>query len=130
MNLYGNDMDESTQPFESDLGWTVALEPPGRAFIGRAALEALGAHGSRAKLVGLVLEDRGVLRSHQKVIAPAVGEGEITSGTFSPTLERSIALARVPAATGAAVQVEVRGKLLNARVVRPPFVRLGKSLIG
>ena len=71
-----------------------------------------------------------MLRSHQKVIAPAVGEGEITSGTFSPTLERSIALARVPAATGAAVQVEVRGKLLNARVVKPPFVRLGKSLIG
>jgi aminomethyltransferase len=130
MNLYGNDMDESTQPFESNLGWTVALEPAGRAFIGRAPLEAIRARGSRARLVGLVLEDRGVLRSHQKVIAPGIGEGEITSGTYAPTLERSIAFARVPAATGAAVQVEVRGKLLNARVVRPPFVRLGKSLIG
>jgi aminomethyltransferase len=130
MNLYGNDMDESSQPFESNLGWTVALEPPGRAFIGRQALEAIRARGSPRKLVGLVLEDRGVLRSHQKVIAPGAGEGEITSGTYAPTLERSIALARVPAATGGAVQAEVRGKLLNARVVKPPFVRFGKSLIG
>jgi aminomethyltransferase len=130
MNLYGNDMDESTQPFESNLGWSVALEPPGRAFIGRPALEAIRARGSPRKLVGLVLEDRGVLRSHQKVIAAGVGEGEITSGSFAPTLERSIALARVPAGAGGAVQAEVRGKLLNARVVKPPFVRLGKSLIG
>jgi aminomethyltransferase len=130
MNLYGNDMDESTQPFESNLGWTVALEPPGRAFIGRSALEAIRSRGSPRKLVGLVLEDRGVLRSHQKVIAPGVGEGEITSGTFAPTLERSIAFARVPAAASGAVQAEVRGKLLNARIVKPPFVRLGKSLIG
>jgi aminomethyltransferase len=75
-----------------------------------------------------LLEDRGVLRSHQKVLGGA-GEGEITSGTFSPTLERSIAFARVPAATAAAVQVDIRGKLLNARVVKPPFVRFGRSLI-
>jgi len=79
--------------------------------------------------VGLVLEERGVLRAHQKVLAAAAGEGEITSGTYSPTLERSIALARVPAATGGGVQVEVRGKLLGARVVKPPFVRAGQSLI-
>ena len=79
--------------------------------------------------MGLLLEDRGVLRGHQKVIVAGVGEGEITSGTFSPTLERSIALARVPAASGAAVQVDIRGKLLNARVVKPPFVRFGRSLI-
>ena len=102
MNLYGNDMDESTHPFESGLGWTVAMTPRERDFIGRAALEGIERAGSPRKLVGLLLEDRGVLRSHQKVIVPAVGEGEITSGTFSPTLERSIALARVPAATGAA----------------------------
>jgi aminomethyltransferase len=129
MNLYGNDMDASTQPFESALGWTVALEPAGRAFIGREALVAVRAAGSPRKLVGLLLEDRGVLRSHQKVLAAAAGEGEITSGTFSPTLERSIAFARVPAATAAAVQVDIRGKLLNARVVKPPFVRFGRSLI-
>ena len=129
MNLYGNDMDESTQPFESGLGWTVALTPRERAFIGRAALEDIMPGGSPRELVGLLLEDRGVLRSHQKVRVPAGGEGEITSGTFSPTLERSIAFARVPAATSGEVQVDIRGKLLSARVVKPPFVRAGKSLV-
>jgi aminomethyltransferase len=121
-------MDENTQPFESGLAWTVALAPAGRDFIGRAPLDALSRSGSPRKLVGLLLTDRGVLRSHQKVVS-AAGEGEITSGTFSPTLERSIAFARVPAATADAVQVDIRGKLLNARVVKPPFVRFGKSLI-
>jgi aminomethyltransferase len=129
LNLYGNDMDEATHPYESALAWTVALEPRGRAFIGRPALEAIVAAGSSRKLVGLLLEDRGVLRGHQKVLIPGVGEGEITSGTFSPTLERSIAFARVPVATAVAVQVDIRGKLLNARVVKPPFVRFGRSLI-
>jgi aminomethyltransferase len=129
MNLYGNDMDESTNPYESGLAWTVALDPPGRDFIGRAALEDIGTRGSSRKLVGLLLEDRGVLRSHQKVLAPGAGEGEITIGTVSPTLERSIAFARVPAATADRVQVDIRGKSLNARVVKPPFVRNGKSLV-
>jgi aminomethyltransferase len=129
MNLYGNDMDENTHPLESGLGWTVAMEPRGRAFIGRAALEAIASRGSPRKLVGLLLEDRGVLRGHQRVLVPGVGEGEVTSGTFSPTLERSIALARVPAATADRVQVDIRGKLLSARVVKPPFVRAGKSLV-
>src|SRR5579862_4816917 len=128
MNLYGNDMDERTHPFESGLGWTVAMKGE-REFVGRRALEEIVRTGSPRKLVGLLLEDRGVLRSHKKVSVPGAGEGEITSGTFSPTLERSIALARVPAASGAAVQVDVRGKLLNARVVKPPFVRFGRSLI-
>jgi len=128
MNLYGQDMDESTHPFESGLAWTVALEPGGRRFIGRSALEAVLAEGSKRELVGLVLEDRGVLRAHQRVIA-AGGEGLVTSGTFSPTLERSIALARVPAGTRGRVQVDVRGKALMARVVKPPFVRHGRSLI-
>jgi aminomethyltransferase len=128
LNLYGHEMDENTNPYESGLAWTVALDPPGRDFVGRAALEAIGTAGSALKLVGLLLEDRGVLRSQQKVLAPA-GAGEITSGTFSPTLERSIALARVPAATSERVQVEIRGKLLNARVVKPPFVRFGKPLV-
>jgi aminomethyltransferase len=129
MNLYGNDMDESTHPYESGLAWTVALDPPGRTFIGRTALEDIVSRGSTCRLVGLLLEDRGVLRSHQKVLAPGAGEGEITSGTFSPTLERSIAFARVPAATAERVQVDIRGKLLNAKVVKPPFVRNGKSLV-
>lgn len=129
MNLYGNDMDETHHPLESGLAWTVAFEPASRNFIGRRALENIKLKGAERKLVGLLLEDRGVLRSHQKVIVPGVGEGEITSGTFSPTLERSIALARVPQATGDHVQVDVRGKLLNARVVSPPFVRFGKPRI-
>jgi aminomethyltransferase len=124
MNLYGNDMDETTHPFESGLAWTVAMQPSERRFIGREALEKALTSPSR-QLVGLILEDRGVLRSHQKVI-PA---GELTSGTFSPTLERSIALARVPAGALQHVQVDIRGKLLNARVVKPPFVRFGKPMI-
>ena len=81
------------------------------------------------KLVGLLLEGRGVLRGHQKVVIPGVGEGEVTSGTFSPTLERSIGLARVPAGAADRVQVDIRGRLLDARVVKPPFVRNGKVMI-
>jgi aminomethyltransferase len=129
MNLYGSDMDESTHPLESGLGWTVAWTPPDRDFIGRAALESIRKSGSARKLVGLLLEDRGVLRSHQKVFASPTGEGETTSGTFSPTLERSVGLARVPAGAGERVQVDIRGKLLAARVVKPPFVRNGRSLV-
>jgi len=128
MNLYGNDMDENLSPFESGLTWTVALEPKDRNFVGRAALEAQIKAGVSRKLVGLVLEDRGVLRGHQRVVTP-VGDGEVTSGTFSPTLERSIAFARVPAAIGDKVQVDIRGKLLPARVVQYPFVRNGKAKI-
>ena len=139
MNLYGSDMDASTHPLESGLAWTVAFDPPTRDFVGRRALEAHRATGVPMKFVGLVLEDRGVLRGHQTVRLPeadaaAAGasgpvEGEVTSGTFSPTLQRSIALARVPRATGGAVLVDVRGKLLPARVVKPPFVRHGRPLI-
>jgi aminomethyltransferase len=129
MNLYGNDMDENLSPLESGLTWTVAFDPPERDFIGRAALEAQRRAGVPRKLVGLVLEDRGVLRSHQKVIVPGAGEGELTSGTFSPTLEQSIGFARVPAAATDRVQVDIRGKLLSARIVKYPFVRHGKSLL-
>jgi aminomethyltransferase len=103
--------------------------PAARRFIGREALEAIQTAGSRRKLVGLLLEHPGVLRRHQSVIAPQVGEGDITSGGYAPTLERSIAFARLPAAAGDAVQVNIRGKLLNARVVQRPFVRFGKSLV-
>jgi len=84
--------------------------------------------GAPRKLVGLLLEDRGVLRAHQRVLTPA-GEGELTSGGFSPTLGRSIGLVRVPADAGERVEVEIRGRPLGARVVRPPFVRNGKVRI-
>ena len=129
MNLYGTDMDETTSPLTSGLGWTIAWEPAERNFIGRQALEAEKAAGVKARLVGLVLEDRGVLRSHQKVVVEGVGEGEITSGTFSPSLKQSIALARVPVGTGNHCQVDIRGKLLNAKVVKPVFFREGKSCL-
>ena len=132
MNLYGSDMNETTHPFESGLGWTIAMEPSDRQFIGRQALERVLAEAATApprRFVGLILEERGVLRSHQNVVVDGAGDGEITSGTFSPTLERSIALARIPAGTAASVRVDVRGKLLSARVVKPPFVRFGKALV-
>ena len=127
MNLWGQDMDESVSPLDAGLAWTVDLEGT-REFIGKAALLA---HGQHRQLAGLLLADKGgVLRGHQKV-ATAEGEGAITSGTFSPTLARSIALARIPlrVRAGATVDVTVRDRPLAATVVKPPFVRNGKILI-
>ena len=126
MNLYGQDMDETVNPLESGLAWTVDLKSE-RDFVGKAALQA---NPPSRKLVGLVLLDRGILRGHQAVHT-AHGDGEITSGSFSPTLEKSIAFARVPkeVQTGDSVQVAVRDKMLAAKVVKYPFVRNGKSLI-
>ncbi len=129
MNLYGNDMDENVSPLEAGLTWTVAFDPADRSFIGRDALEAQRKAGIARKLVGLILEDRGVLRSHQKVIVPGGGEGELTSGTFSPTMERAIGFARVPTSAGDQLHIDIRGKLLPARVVKYPFVRNGKVLV-
>ncbi|AYC34749.1 glycine cleavage system aminomethyltransferase GcvT [Pseudomonas cavernae] len=129
MNLYGQDMDEETSPLAANMAWTIAWEPAERAFVGRQALEAQRAAGAQPKLVGLVLEERGVLRAHQVVRVEGIGEGEITSGSFSPTLGKSIALARVPAATGERAEVEIRGKWYPVRVVQASFVRYGKALI-
>ncbi len=128
MNLYGNDMDESVTPLESGLAWTVVLDDE-RDFIGKAALVSQRAARPARKLVGLLLLGRGVLRSHQRVVADGAGEGEVTSGTYSPTLARSIGLARVPAATGDRVSVDIRGRLLPARIVKPPFARNGRIMI-
>ena len=129
MNLYGQDIDEAHTPLTSNLGWSVAWEPADRDFIGRSGLLAEIEHGVQEKLVGLVLEERGVLRAHQVVRVAGIGEGEITSGSFSPTLSKSIALARVPMATGDRAEVEIRGKWYPVRVVKPTFVRHGKILI-
>lgn len=129
MNLYGSDMNEDTSPLISGLGWTVAMTPEDRKFIGRSELEKEKTEGVKQKLVGLVLQERGVLRGHQRVIvAGASIDGEITSGTFSPSLQKSIALARVPVEIGDSCQVEIRGKLLSAAVVKPVFVRDGKPV--
>jgi aminomethyltransferase len=126
MNLYGQDMDETISPLEAGLAWTVDLKSE-RDFIGKTALIA---NPPTRKLAGLVLLDRGVLRSHQQVHT-AQGIGEITSGSFSPTLEKSIALARVPKEVqiGDQVQVAIRDKMLAAKVVKYPFARNGKGLI-
>jgi aminomethyltransferase len=125
MNLYGNDMDETVSPLEAGLGWTIAWQPEDRDFIGRSKLEEKRADNQRQQFVGLLLEDKGVLRDHQRVVVDGVGDGEITSGGFSPTIGRSIALARVPAGDYDTAQVEVRGKLLKVRIVPTPFVRNG-----
>ncbi|MDX1334513.1 MAG: glycine cleavage system aminomethyltransferase GcvT [Gammaproteobacteria bacterium] len=129
MNLYGTDMDEDISPLEAGLGWTIAWEPADRDFIGRSAIEPRRGAEDNRKFIGLVLEGRGVLRGHQKVILPDGSEGETTSGTFSPTLGQAIAMARVPASVSDQVEVEIRGKRLPAKRVKMPFVRNGKSLI-
>ena len=129
MNLYGTDMDETVSPLEAGMGWTVAWSPQEREFVGRARLEQQRADPALRRFVGLLLEDKGVLRNHQRVLVDGDGEGEITSGGYAPTLERSIALARLPAGDGTTAQVDVRGKLLQVRIVPIPFVRNGKIRI-
>lgn len=128
MNLYGQDMSEDTSPLESGLSWTVAMKDD-RDFIGRPALDQEVTAGVANRLVGLVLEGRGVLRPGQKVLTPE-GEGAVTSGTFSPTVQKAIALARVPAGVNGSCTVDIRGKELPARIVRPPFVRNGAPCEG
>ncbi len=129
MNLYGQDMDETQNPLESGLSWTVDMKDAARDFIGKSALVTRQSAGALRQFVGLLLIDRGVLRSHQKVMT-AQGAGETTSGSFAPTLNQSIALARLPAGVkaGDEVQVEIRDKMLRAQVVKPPFARNGKAL--
>lgn len=126
MNLYGQDMDESVSPLDAGLGWTVVFDTA-REFVGRSALLS---RSRQTQFLGLVLDGGGVLRPQQKVIT-ATGEGLITSGTFSPTMEKSIALARLPldSTIGDTVEVEIRGKRHSARIVKPPFVRNGKILV-
>jgi aminomethyltransferase len=128
MNLYGQDMDETVNPLDAGLAWTVDLVSE-RDFIGKAALAAMG---QRFQFLGLILREKGgVLRSHQKVVGASGSAGEITSGTFSPSMQQAIALARVPmdVAIGDTVKVEIRDKQLAATVVKLPFVRNGKILV-
>ncbi|UCV10348.1 glycine cleavage system aminomethyltransferase GcvT [Dechloromonas denitrificans] len=126
MNLYGQDMDESVSPLDAGLSWTVAMKDE-RNFVGKAALTAAG---QQKQFLGLILLDKGVLRGHQTVVTKQ-GNGEITSGSFSPTLQQSIALARLPlgVAIGDEVEVDIRGKLLKAKVTKPVFARNGKAVI-
>ena len=129
MNLYGADMDETTTPLESGLAWTVGWEPADRDFIGRTVLDAQRGNSDVARFIGLVMADKGVLRNHQKVMGRGEVIGEITSGSFSPTLGKAIALARVHGDPGDSCQVEMRGKVVAVKVVKPPFVRNGKACV-
>ena len=127
LNLYGQDMTEDTSPLISNMAWTVHLDPETRAFIGRDALLSQKASGLFEKLTGLVLETRGVMRTGQRVVTDA-GEGVVTSGIFSPTLGYSIGLARIPRGAMGDCKVDIRGKLLPSRIVRPPFVKRGQKV--
>lgn len=131
MNLYGQDMDETVLPDEAAMGWTIALDDVDgmpRDFNGRAAIEAQRAAGDARQMIGLVMDEKGVLRHGQKVLS-AAGEGEILSGTFSPTIGKAIALARIPAGAPGEVRVDIRGKEVPVRVVKFPFVREGQILV-
>lgn len=127
LGLYGADMDETVTPLESNLAWTVAFQPDDRQFIGRQALEKQRQAGVKRQLVGLVLAGQGVLRNHQKVIIEGCAEGEITSGSFSPTLNKGIALARIPMTTAQFGLVEMRGKQVPVQLIKTPFVSQGKK---
>ena len=129
MNLYGSDMDESVSPLESGLSWTVDLKDPSREFIGRDALAKQKAAGALRQFGGLLLEAKGVLRDHLPLFSGERQIGEITSGGFSPTLQRSIALARLDATVMEDITVDVRGRKLPVKLVRPPFVRNGQACI-
>ncbi|MBU0501203.1 MAG: glycine cleavage system aminomethyltransferase GcvT [Gammaproteobacteria bacterium] len=129
MNLYGSDMNEQISPLEAGLGWTLAWEPADRDFIGRYPLQKQKSRGHLRRFVGLLLEGKGVLRNHQKLFQGDREIGEITSGGFSPTLERSIALARIASDVTGPIQVDMRGKCLPVRLVKTSFVRHGRSLI-
>ncbi|MBF0260767.1 MAG: glycine cleavage system aminomethyltransferase GcvT [Magnetococcales bacterium] len=131
LNLHGRDMDSKSNPLERGLGWTIAWEPENRLFSGRQVLEPSRRDPALRKRMGLLLIDKGVLRDHLPVVLDGEVVGEITSGGYSPTLERGIALAVVQPhlQPGAVCQVELRGRMLNARAVRPPFVKFGKAAL-
>ena len=128
MSLYGSEMNEEVSPLEAALSWTVDLSNEDRQFVGRKALEELKNEGAKNTIVGLVLEGKGVIRDHQKVVT-SLGDGEVTSGTFSPTMGKAIALARVPMGATGSCEIEMRNKLVSAKIVKPPFVRNGKVLV-
>ena len=128
MSLYGSEMNDQVSPLEAALTWTVDLTNENRRFVGRDALEALRDKGVKKTIVGLILEGKGVIRNHQKVLT-SLGEGKVTSGTFSPTMGKAIALASMPMGAVGSCEIEMRNKQVSAKIVKPPFVRDGKVLV-
>ena len=128
MSLYGSEMNDQVSPLEAALTWTVDLSDEDRHFVGRDALEALRDKGVKKTIVGLILEGKGVIRNHQKVLT-SLGEGKVTSGTFSPTMGKAIALASMPMGAVGSCEIEMRNKQVSAKIVKPPFVRDGKVLV-
>ena len=127
LNLYGTDMDTSNHPFESNLAWTIDLSDNERNFIGKSSLEKINKESSK-ELVGIILKEKGVLRSNQ-IITHKSGSGIVLSGTFSPSFGFSIALARLDKGHKGIGKVEIRNKEFNIEIVSPPFIRKGKILI-
>ena len=128
MSLYGSEMNDEVSPLEAALTWTIDLTDEDRNFVGRKALEALRDKGVKKTIVGLILDGKGVIRDHQKVVT-SLGDGEVTSGTFSPSMGKAIALASVPMGATGSCEIEMRTKLVSAKIVKPPFVRNGKVLV-
>lgn len=128
MNLYGHEMDESISPLECNMEWTLSFSDD-RDFIGKQALENELKQSKAKRLFGLLLLGKGVMREGLRVSVPELGEGVITSGTFSPTLKKSIATARLPKGSIGEVLVDIRGQLIPAQIVNLPFVRNGKILV-
>ncbi|MBX2836655.1 MAG: glycine cleavage system aminomethyltransferase GcvT [Gammaproteobacteria bacterium] len=125
--LYGNDLDLQHSPIEAGLAWAVDINDTDRQFIGREVLEDQKLFGAPHRQIGLVLDSRGVLRAGQVVEHVGREVGVITSGTFSPTLERSIAMARVTKEIKGGCDVVVRDKPLPATVVPVPFIKNGEA---
>ena len=130
MNLYGHEMDETINPYECGMAWTLAVKDD-RDFVGRQAMQAKQdqaiADGNDVMQVGLVLESRGVLREGMTVTLDNGKTGVITSGTFSPSLKQSIAIARIPKTTDTAATVDLRGTPTPVRIISLPFVRNGNK---
>lgn len=127
MNLYGNDMNDEISPLQAGMAWTVDLKDESRDFVGKAALLALKEQGVDVKQVGLLLEKGGVLRDGMEIITEN-GQGVTTSGVFSPSLKQSIAIARIPKSfEGNTAKVLIRGKEVEVRVLKLPFVRNGQK---
>ena len=127
LNLYGNDMTIENHPYESNLGWTIDMTDENRQFIGKQALLSIDQSKSQ-KIVGIILRDKGVLRSGYEVIHDE-GKGVVLSGSYSPTLQSSIGLARVDQGYKKDGKVMIRNKMLNIDFVSPRFIERGKISI-